>query len=166
MVRQTHPNSRLARHTPPKGAKKRKTTTPTPATPPFSPFHSSRCPFVHLTRKINKLTVCFFSALWPNSTVMSVFAIIILTVLGVLFRSGHEELVGGIDDPADGKAVSKTVFSAVFVYIVRSFPPVFRPPERDRPPDSSVARLRSLSLSIYLGGCFPDGAHQLMMPRV
>ncbi|KAH0491621.1 hypothetical protein TgHK011_003045 [Trichoderma gracile] len=52
-----------------------------------------------------------------SCTVMSVFAIIILTVLGVLFRSGHEELVGGIDDPADGKAVSKTVFSAVFVYI-------------------------------------------------
>lgn len=60
-----------------------------------------------------------------NSTVISFFAIIILTVLAALYRSGHEELVGGVDDPADGKAVSGTVFTAVFVYIVRlTFDPI------------------------------------------
>ncbi|KAH6610596.1 hypothetical protein Trco_000616 [Trichoderma cornu-damae] len=52
-----------------------------------------------------------------SCTVISFFAIIILTVLASLYRSGHEELVGGINDPADGKAVSGTVFTAVFVYI-------------------------------------------------
>ncbi|GFP53746.1 hypothetical protein TASIC1_0003012400 [Trichoderma asperellum] len=52
-----------------------------------------------------------------SCTVISFFAIIILTVLAALYRSGHEELVGGVDDPADGKAVSGTVFTAVFVYI-------------------------------------------------
>lgn len=57
-----------------------------------------------------------------NSTVISFFAIIILTVLAALYRSGHEELVGGVDDPTDGKAVSGTVFTAVFVYIVRVAP--------------------------------------------
>ncbi|RFU78111.1 hypothetical protein TARUN_4102 [Trichoderma arundinaceum] len=55
-----------------------------------------------------------------SCTVISFFAIIILTVLASLYRSGHEELVGGINDPTDGKAVSGTVFTAVFVYIVRS----------------------------------------------
>jgi len=51
-----------------------------------------------------------------------VFAIIILTVLGILFRSGHEEFVGGRDDPTDGKAVSGTIFTAVIVYGVRVRP--------------------------------------------
>jgi len=57
-----------------------------------------------------------------RSTVISVFAIIILTVLGILFRSGHEEFVGGRDDPTDGKAVSGTIFTAVIVYGVRVRP--------------------------------------------
>ncbi|KAF4512508.1 hypothetical protein G6O67_001639 [Ophiocordyceps sinensis] len=51
-----------------------------------------------------------------SCTVISVFAIIILSVLGSLYRSGHEEFVGGKDDPKDGKAVSGTVFTAVIVY--------------------------------------------------
>ncbi|KAM4059820.1 hypothetical protein HRG_002554 [Hirsutella rhossiliensis] len=51
-----------------------------------------------------------------SCTVISVFAIVILSVLGGLYRSGHEEFVGGKDDPIDGKAVSGTVFTAVVVY--------------------------------------------------
>ncbi|PFH55986.1 hypothetical protein XA68_17242 [Ophiocordyceps unilateralis] len=52
-----------------------------------------------------------------SCTVISVFAIVILSVLGSLYRSGHEEFVGGREDPEDGKAVSGTIFTAVFVYI-------------------------------------------------
>lgn len=50
---------------------------------------------------------------------VSVFAIVILSVLAMLYRSGHEEFTGGIEDPADGKAVAGTVFIAVLVYAVR-----------------------------------------------
>jgi hypothetical protein len=48
-----------------------------------------------------------------------VFAIIILSVIAGLYRSGHEEFVGGNDDPEDGKAVAGTIFTAVIVYAVR-----------------------------------------------
>ncbi|KAG6079646.1 hypothetical protein E4U16_000885 [Claviceps sp. LM84 group G4] len=53
-----------------------------------------------------------------SCTVISVFAIVILSVLAVLYRSGHEELVGGINDPSpeQGKAVAGTIFTAVLVY--------------------------------------------------
>lgn len=54
-----------------------------------------------------------------GSTVISFFAIIILSVLALLYRSNHEQLMGSTNDPTDGKAVSRTVFTAVFVYIVR-----------------------------------------------
>jgi ribonuclease kappa len=37
-------------------------------------------------------------------TVLSVFAIIILGVIGLLFSAGHESMVGSINDPEDGKA--------------------------------------------------------------
>jgi ribonuclease kappa len=50
-------------------------------------------------------------------TVISVFAIVILSILGGLYRSNHEEFVGGEGEPEDGKAVASTIFSAVFVYI-------------------------------------------------
>ncbi|KAH6650140.1 hypothetical protein F5144DRAFT_597628 [Chaetomium tenue] len=48
--------------------------------------------------------------------VISVFAIVILSVLGFLFRGNHPELVGGEEDPADGPAVAATVFTAVIIY--------------------------------------------------
>ncbi|KAG6001822.1 hypothetical protein E4U21_003784 [Claviceps maximensis] len=53
-----------------------------------------------------------------SCTVISVFAIIILSVLAILYRSGHEELVGGINDPSpeQGAAVAGTIFTAVIVY--------------------------------------------------
>ncbi|KAI1103957.1 hypothetical protein F4804DRAFT_210567 [Jackrogersella minutella] len=47
---------------------------------------------------------------------ISVFAIIILSILGGLFRNNHHEFVGGADDPVDGQAVAGTVFTAVIVY--------------------------------------------------
>ncbi|KAK8095287.1 uncharacterized protein PG998_001917 [Apiospora kogelbergensis] len=52
-----------------------------------------------------------------SCTVISAFAIVILSVIGGLFRSKHHSLTGHADDPADGPAVAGTVFIAVFVYI-------------------------------------------------
>ncbi|KAL2154326.1 hypothetical protein VTH82DRAFT_3002 [Thermothelomyces myriococcoides] len=48
--------------------------------------------------------------------VISVFAIIILSVLGFLFRGNHPELVGGEDDPENGPEVAATIFTAVIIY--------------------------------------------------
>ncbi|KAK4128582.1 hypothetical protein N657DRAFT_562091 [Parathielavia appendiculata] len=48
--------------------------------------------------------------------VISCFAIVILSVLGILFRGNHPELVGGEEDPEDGPAVAATVFTAVIIY--------------------------------------------------
>lgn len=63
------------------------------------------------------------------STVVSVFAIIILGIVGGLYRSGHEEFVGGREDPEDGKAVASTIFTAVIVYAVRALSlPISNPP--------------------------------------
>ncbi|KAI1820744.1 hypothetical protein F4861DRAFT_39113 [Xylaria intraflava] len=49
--------------------------------------------------------------------VISVFAIIILSVLGALYRTKHHELVGGINDPDNTTEVSSTIFTAVIVYM-------------------------------------------------
>ncbi|KAF6840047.1 hypothetical protein CPLU01_01362 [Colletotrichum plurivorum] len=57
---------------------------------------------------------------WPDhvlSTVISVFAILILGVLGILFNKNHPELVGDKDDPKNGAAVASTLFVSVLVYI-------------------------------------------------
>ncbi|KAI0889146.1 uncharacterized protein GGS22DRAFT_153276 [Annulohypoxylon maeteangense] len=51
-----------------------------------------------------------------SCVVISVFAIIILSILGGLYRNNHHEFVGGTDDPVDGSAVAGTVFTAVVVY--------------------------------------------------
>ncbi|CUM48496.1 uncharacterized protein AC631_02313 [Debaryomyces fabryi] len=50
-------------------------------------------------------------------TVLSAFGVIILSVIGYLFKVGHESMMGSIDDPEDGAAVAGTVFGAVFVYL-------------------------------------------------
>jgi ribonuclease kappa len=55
------------------------------------------------------------------SIVISVFAIVILSVIGSLFKSNHHSMMGSTDDPKDGPAVAATVFSAVIVYVVRFF---------------------------------------------
>ncbi|KAM5355906.1 hypothetical protein ACJ41O_002552 [Fusarium nematophilum] len=62
-----------------------------------------------------KPVVSAFNA-W-SCTVLSVFAIVILSILAGLYRSGHEEFVGGVHDPDDGKAVAATIFIAVLVYV-------------------------------------------------
>ncbi|KAF5544063.1 hypothetical protein FMEXI_6699 [Fusarium mexicanum] len=64
-----------------------------------------------------KPVVSAFNA-W-SCTVLSVFAIVILSALAGLYRSNHEEFTGGVNDPEDGKAVSDTIFIAVLVYVVR-----------------------------------------------
>lgn len=51
--------------------------------------------------------------------VISVFAILILGVLGLLFRANHHALVGGSEDPENGPEVAGTIFVAVLVYVVR-----------------------------------------------
>ncbi|CAM1506862.1 Fc.00g065030.m01.CDS01 [Cosmosporella sp. VM-42] len=61
-----------------------------------------------------KPVVSAFNA-W-SCTVLSVFAIVILSIIAVLYRTGHEEFTGGQKDPEDGKAVAGTIFTAVIVY--------------------------------------------------
>jgi ribonuclease kappa len=51
---------------------------------------------------------------------MSVFAIVILSVIGALFKTNHHSMMGSTNDPQDGAAVAATVFSAVIVYAVSS----------------------------------------------
>lgn len=50
-------------------------------------------------------------------TILSAFAIVILSVIGYLFKIGHESMMGSVNDPEDGDAVAHTVFGAVFVYL-------------------------------------------------
>ncbi|TGZ84426.1 hypothetical protein EX30DRAFT_316365 [Ascodesmis nigricans] len=52
--------------------------------------------------------------------VLSVFAIVILSTIGALFSSGHETMVGSINDPelSEAKNVAHTIFGAVVVYAV------------------------------------------------
>jgi len=53
-----------------------------------------------------------------SCVVVSVFAIIILSIIGGLFSAGHHSMMGTTKDPADGKAVAGSVFAAVVVYAV------------------------------------------------
>ncbi|RLV93400.1 hypothetical protein JA1_002553 [Spathaspora sp. JA1] len=50
-------------------------------------------------------------------TILSAFAIVILSVIGYLFKTNNESFMGSINDPEDGQAVASTVFGAVFVYL-------------------------------------------------
>jgi ribonuclease kappa len=78
-----------------------------------------------------------------SSIVISIFAIIILSVIGALFKSNHHSMMGSEDDPEDGPAVAATVFSAVIVYAVRINPIPFRPsfyfPMEFTPPHPSAS---------------------------
>ncbi len=71
---------------------------------------------------IVRMSLAFADAL-VYSVVVSIFAIVILSVLGLLFRANHPELVGGDEDPEDGPAVAATVFTAVIIYVVRCVSP-------------------------------------------
>lgn len=53
-----------------------------------------------------------------SCVIISLFAIVILSILGGLYRHNHHEFVGGNEDPKDGNAVAGTVFTAVIVYAV------------------------------------------------
>lgn len=48
--------------------------------------------------------------------VISVFAIVILSVLGALFNANHHGLMDSTDDPESGSVVAGTAFAAVGVY--------------------------------------------------
>ncbi|KAL2022787.1 hypothetical protein VTK56DRAFT_4603 [Thermocarpiscus australiensis] len=52
---------------------------------------------------------------WSCVTI-SIFAIVILSILGLLFNKNHPELVGGDEDPSNGPEVAATVFTAVIIY--------------------------------------------------
>ncbi|CAR65226.1 uncharacterized protein KLLA0_B10769g [Kluyveromyces lactis] len=51
-------------------------------------------------------------------TVLSAFGVVILSVIGHLFKTNHESFVGSINDPENGPAVAHTIFLAVGVYAV------------------------------------------------
>ncbi|KAF2866588.1 hypothetical protein BDV95DRAFT_504602 [Massariosphaeria phaeospora] len=48
--------------------------------------------------------------------VVSAFAIVILSVIGALFKTGSHTVMGTTDDPEDGGAVAGAVFGAVIIY--------------------------------------------------
>ncbi|KAH8167130.1 hypothetical protein CIB48_g1136 [Xylaria polymorpha] len=51
-----------------------------------------------------------------SCVVISVFAILILSVIGSLYRSKHHEFVGSTGDTKNPSEVSSTIFTAVIVY--------------------------------------------------
>lgn len=51
-------------------------------------------------------------------TLLSIFAVVILSFIALMFRNGHEEFVGSDSDPSDGKAVARTIMWAVLVYAI------------------------------------------------
>ncbi|KAK6496211.1 hypothetical protein TWF481_002235 [Arthrobotrys musiformis] len=51
-----------------------------------------------------------------SCTVVSLFAIIILSVIGALFRAEHEVVAGKTEDPPNPQVAAVTIFSAVGVY--------------------------------------------------
>ena len=71
------------------------------------------------------------------SVVISVFAIVILSGLGLLFRSNHHEFVGGTEDPENGPEVAATIFIAVLIYTVSLFSPRAISLRQDRGAESS-----------------------------
>jgi len=63
-----------------------------------------------------KPVVSAFNA-W-SCTIISCFAIVILSILGSLFSRNHHTVMGSTDDPEDGGAVAVSIFIAVAVYAV------------------------------------------------
>ncbi|KAL2013542.1 hypothetical protein VTN00DRAFT_1067 [Thermoascus crustaceus] len=51
-----------------------------------------------------------------SCVLISFFAIIILSVIGSLFKSNHHSFTGAEGDPENGPAVAASIFTAVFVY--------------------------------------------------
>ncbi|CAG7931505.1 unnamed protein product [Penicillium olsonii] len=57
-----------------------------------------------------------------SCVVISLFAIVILSVLGSLFGSNNHSFTGSDGEPEDGPAVAASIYTAVIVYIVRPSP--------------------------------------------
>ncbi|MCJ1446465.1 MAG: hypothetical protein MMC23_006970 [Stictis urceolatum] len=53
-----------------------------------------------------------------SCVVVSLFAIVILSIIGALFKSNHHSMTGSEEDPENGAAVAGTIFTAVIVYAV------------------------------------------------
>ncbi|KAJ9196350.1 hypothetical protein DTO166G4_543 [Paecilomyces variotii] len=51
-----------------------------------------------------------------SCVVISLFAIVILSVLGSLYGKNHHSFTGSENDPEDGPAVAASIFTAVIVY--------------------------------------------------
>ncbi|KAI8940997.1 hypothetical protein NX059_002245 [Plenodomus lindquistii] len=49
--------------------------------------------------------------------VISMFAIVILSTIGALFKTSSNTVMGTKEDPEDGAAVAGAVFGAVFIYV-------------------------------------------------
>ncbi|PKY05413.1 hypothetical protein P168DRAFT_325769 [Aspergillus campestris IBT 28561] len=52
-----------------------------------------------------------------SCVVISLFAIVILSVLGSLYQNDHHGFTGSEGEPEDGGAVAASIFTAVFIYI-------------------------------------------------
>jgi hypothetical protein len=74
-----------------------------------------------------------------------VFAIVILSTLGLLYRANHPELVGGDEDPEDGATVAATVFTAVIIYAVSFWPTLSLSSHRGAEEDSVLTVMVVLS---------------------
>lgn len=86
---------------------------------------------------------CYVPQLNWTSIIISLFAIVILSIIGALFKSNNHALVGSKDDPQDGPAVAATVFTAVIVYVVCT------PPHGSNTGSSADTML----LQVFLVGC-------------
>ncbi|RAQ50316.1 hypothetical protein AFGD_003182 [Aspergillus flavus] len=51
-----------------------------------------------------------------SCAIISLFAIVILSVLGSLYKREHHGFTGSEGEPEDGAAVAASIFTAVFVY--------------------------------------------------
>ncbi|CAG8188129.1 unnamed protein product [Penicillium nalgiovense] len=69
---------------------------------------------------------------FSNSVIISVFAIIILSVLGSLYNSNNHAYTGSEGEPEDGPAVAASIYTAVIVYAVRHSSLPIPKPRRDR----------------------------------
>ncbi|OJJ96763.1 uncharacterized protein BO66DRAFT_132366 [Aspergillus aculeatinus CBS 121060] len=52
-----------------------------------------------------------------SCVVISLFAIVILSVLGSLFQREHHSFTGGEEEPENGAAVAASIYTAVLVYV-------------------------------------------------
>ncbi|CAG8180192.1 unnamed protein product [Penicillium nalgiovense] len=67
-----------------------------------------------------------------SCVIISVFAIIILSVLGSLYNSNNHAYTGSEGEPEDGPAVAASIYTAVIVYAVRHSSLPIPKPRRDR----------------------------------